>query len=291
MVLQWINRSESNLWTPRDENMFGCFSLGSIRGVGMVVLQTLRVFTVITLAAVCASCWVLIIKVGKDQSYFVFECVSLFFTFVISAVLIISEFPLLEVIKDYLRDTWPVLSESHGVAWPGVAMIMISCNMLGNLNRPAYDADNLGPHFSKLVLASSVLAFTFGGLNIICSLVWRDGKERINARNIRADGSLADRRETLPGYDTSTRSNPSIRDEKTRSKFVSMFWKKNTGEMTFDRPIISGPISSHQDVEHDAGASDRRSPIVPGLKRPDTALHPMNTGRTSKYSEAHMSRF
>ena len=265
-------------------------NLGSLRGIGMVVLQVLRTFTVITLAAVGASYWVLIIKVDKTRDYFVFECATHFFTSIACIILIISEFPFLESIRGYLRRTWPVLSDQHGVGWLGGAMVMIGCDMLGNLNRPAYDPDNLGPHFSKLVLASSVLALTFGVLNMLSAIVWRDGREGITSRDIRANGSLADRRETLPEYASTARSNSSLRNEKTRSKFASMFWKKEDGEKT--RPHISGPIPAHQDVERDAQHDgDRRSPIVPGVKRPDTALHPMHTGRSSVYSEAHMSRF
>lgn len=289
----------------------GLINMGSLRGIGMVVLQMVRVFTVITLAALAASCWVLIVKVGKDKAYFVFECASLFFTFVIALVLMVSEFPVMSIVRSYFRSTWPVLSDAHGVGWLGVAMVMLGCNMLGNLNRPAYDPDNMGPHFSKLVLASSVLALTFGGLNIICALVWRDAKEGVTSRDIRANGSLADnRRQSLPSYSPSPSS---ARAEKTRSKFLSFLAKGDApGEKKPSRPVISDPISAHQDLERgavdnvydhgphydhnghepaDETANDRRSPIVPGLKRPDTALHPMHTGRSSRYSAATMGRF
>ncbi|KAL3962272.1 hypothetical protein ACCO45_003795 [Purpureocillium lilacinum] len=267
-------------------------SFGSLRGIGMVVLQALRVLTIVTLAAVGASCWVLIIKVDKGRDTFVFECASHFFTSMLCIVLIVAEAPLLSIIKDYFRSTWPVLSKEHGLGWLGFAMVVIGCNMLGNLNRPAYDPDNMGSEFAKLVLASSILSITFGIINILAALVWRDGKEGITSRDIRSDGSLADsHREALPDYATSTRTNTSLRNEKTRSKFVSMFWKKSPdGEKP--RPQISGPFQAHHDVERDADVDeDRRSPIVPGLKRPATALHPMHTGRSSLYSAAHMSRF
>ena len=283
----------------------GLVNLSSLRGIGMVVLQMVRVFTVITLAALAASCWVLIVKVGKDKTYFVFECASLFFTFVIALVLMVSEFPVVSAVRSYFRSTWPVLSDAHGVGWLGIAMVMLGCNMLGNLNRPAYDADKMGPHFSKLVLASAVLAITFGALNFICALVWRDAKEGVTSRDIRANGSLADsRRQSLPDYSPSASS---VRGEKTRSKFLSFLHRGDAaGEKKPSRPIISGPISAHQDLErgavneydHDHAhgndmepAHDRRSPIVPGLKRPDTALHPMHTAPSSRYSAVSMGRF
>ncbi|KAJ6440764.1 PaxB protein [Purpureocillium lavendulum] len=278
--------------TPRPPfTMFGV-NFGSLRGIGMVVLQVLRVFTVITLAAVGASCWILIIKVDKGRDTFVFECASHFFTSMLCIVLIVAEFPFIGLVRRYFERTWPVLSPAHGLGWLGFAMAVIGCNMLGNLNRPAYDPDNMGSNFAKLVLASSVLAVTFGVINILCALVWRDGKEGVTSRDIRADGAVANSHQhSLPDYTPSARTNSSLRNEKTRSKFVSMFWKKgDDGEKT--RPHISGPFQAHHDVERDAAVDeDRRSPIVPKLKRPDTALHPMHTGRSSHYSTAHMSRF
>ncbi|KAM4066876.1 hypothetical protein HRG_000890 [Hirsutella rhossiliensis] len=267
--------------------------MSSFRGTGMVVLQILRAFTVITLATLAASCWILVINVDKDRSYFVFECASYFFTSILCVVLILSEFPVLKPVKRYLRRTWPVLSDQHGLVWLGVALVVIGCNMLGNLNRPAYDPKNLGPHFSKLVLASSVLAITFGMLNVICSLVWRDGSEGINSRDIRTNGSLAEsRRQSLPDYTSTAETNPSFANEKTLSKFTSLFSRNKKPKAEKAKPKISGPFPAQPDVEQQRGQDDdRRSPIVSGIKRPDTALHPMHAARESIYSEAHMSRF
>jgi hypothetical protein len=199
-------------------------NLKSLRGVGFFVLQALRVATVITLAAAAAACWVLIILVEKDQPYFVFACASLCFTSLVSVALVFSEFPFLESIKSYLKNTWPVLSESHGLGWLGFATIMIGCNVLGSLNQPAYSQKDLGSHFYSLVKAAGILCLTFGGLNVICALTFREGKEGITSRDIRANGSLATQHSNLPSYSASPAS--SVRNEKTQSKFLSMFWKK-----------------------------------------------------------------
>lgn len=263
-------------------------------GIGMIVLQILRVFTVVTLATVCAACWVFIIKVDKERTFFVFECASLFITSLISVVLILSEYPLVNALRNYFRQTWPVLSDHRGLTWLGFAMLMLGCNILGNLNKPANDTDKLGPHFSKLVMASAVLCITFGVLNIVCSFVWRDGKNGITARDIRVNGSLAhDRRQSLPEY-SSTHSS-SIRNEKTKSGFISSMLgraKKETGEKApKKRPNISAPIPAYLDVEHNAGRDDRQSPIVPGLKRPDSVLHPSNRRPERHYSAVRMSAF
>lgn len=171
-------------------------------------------------------------------------------------------------------------------------MVVIGCNVLGNLNRGAYDADKLGPHFSKLVVASSILGLTFGMLNVVCSMVWRGGKEGVTSRDIRANGSLADRRrQSLPDYSSTAESNPSFGNEKMLSKFTALFGRKKKPAAEKAKPQISRPFAPQPDVEQTGFADDGRSPIAPEIRRPDTALHPMHAARGSTYSEAHMSRF
>ncbi|KAM3483065.1 hypothetical protein MY8738_003509 [Beauveria namnaoensis] len=259
-------------------------SLGSLHGAGYFVLQILRVCTVITLLAAAAGCWVLIIQVAKYKSYFVFQCMSLFFTSMGCLFLIIAEFPVIKFVRSFYRDSWPVLSDSHGVGWMGAAIIIIGCHVLGTLNEQGYDTDAFSGHFSKLVLSSGILCILFGALNIICALIWRDAKQGITSRDIRTHGSLAADCTTLPSYSASPAT--SIRNEKTKSKFMSKIFKRGSDKDDVGpppRPVISGPYTSGPEVSP-IGAT---SPIVPGLKRPNTALHPMHGHRaSSQYSVA-----
>ncbi|KAF7554409.1 hypothetical protein G7046_g6831 [Stylonectria norvegica] len=281
--------------------MFGMFNNDSLRGPGMIVLQVLRAFTLIGLATAVAACWTLIIKIDTANGFFFFDAASLFFTSTISVLLALSELPFA---RGYFRRTWPVLSEQHGLTWLGLAMTLIGCNILGKLNQPANSSDKLGLPFWRLVLAAGILSITFGVLNIICSFIFHDGKNGINARSVRSQGSLATSIKGAPiksdpyNDQYSVRS-ASLRNEKTKTKFMSMFWKKDAGGKPSEKPTISHPMPAHYDVERNAGSDDewdhdRRSPIVPEIRRPDTALHPINgahTARSSYYSEAHMSRF
>lgn len=282
------------------------FKGDSIRGPGMIILQVLRAVTLITLITAAVACWTLIIKIDTSNGFFFFDAASLFFTSNIAVFLAVSELP---IAKSYFRRTWPVLSEESGLTWLGFAMSLIGCNILGKLNQPANSSKKLGLPFWRLVLAAGVLAITFGIINIVCSFIFRDSANGISARVVRSEGSLAAPSQAASSYKEqySVRSN-SLRGEKTKSKFMSMFWKKDKSHNATERPEISAPMPSqtHQqyDVERDPAYSpvsysrgqrdedewDRRSPIVPEVKRPDTALHPIHS-RTSRYSEAHMSRF
>lgn len=267
------------------------FSLGPLRGLGMIILQFLRAFTVITLAAAGVSCWILIIKVDKSRGYFVFECASNFFTSAICLLLIVSELPPSKLVRDYFRRAWPVISDQHGTAWLGFAMVIIGCDILGNLNKPARVLKNIDSHFLRLVLAASVLSVTLGILNVLGSVIWSDSEAGITSRDVRADGSLATpQQEALPENPKKSKgASPSLRNEKVRSKFASMFWKSGQGEKS--KPKISLPLTACHDVENAAVVERCRSISEQKIKRPDSALHPIYASRSSRYSEAQMSRF
>ncbi|CEJ92506.1 hypothetical protein VHEMI08156 [[Torrubiella] hemipterigena] len=275
----------------------GIFSKTALRGAGYWVLQALRVFTVISLLAAVASCWVLMIKVDKGRTFFVFECISLFFTSVIAIALIVSEFPMVSFIRNYFRQAWPVLSESYGVGWLGAAMVVIGCNVLGSLNEPGFDPENLGSNFTSLVQAGGILCLIFGALNVLASLIWRDGKEKITSRDIRADGSLAKQRDVLPSsYSASAASSVHREKQGFRQSVFSVFGKRPqnggaAGKTTI--PIISGPIYTHPNPECNnpppnyalsspnpttVTSGSKESPVVRGVMRPPTAEHPMLSG-------------
>ncbi|OAA73879.1 hypothetical protein ISF_00780 [Cordyceps fumosorosea ARSEF 2679] len=252
----------------------------NLNGFGYWVLQGLRVCTVITLLAAAAGCWVLIIQVDKYKTFFVFQCLSFFFTSMGCLFLITAEFPVIKFLRNFYKESWPVLSDGHGVGWMGAAIVIIGFHVLGSLNEQGYDTDAFTGHFSQLVLASGILCVLFGCLNIIAALIWRDAKHGITSRDIRRDGSLAGDGATLPSYSASPAA--SVRNEKTRSKFLSKVWKRGGDN---ERPNISAPFSDER-----LNAQPRvTSPIVPGLKRPDTALHPMHghpDRASSQYSVA-----
>jgi hypothetical protein len=165
-------------------------------------------------------------------------------------------------------------------------MVIMGCHILGNLNRPATSIDNIGLPLWRLILAAGILAITFGFFNIVSSIVFRDRKNGITSRNIRSDGSLASGKNSFT--DAYSARSLSVKNEKPEKRWTQKFNLKS------GRPKISSPIIQ-QDVEQGNHSEwqdeDRRSPIMPHIQRPNTALHPMNTGH-SRYSEAsHLPRF
>ncbi|KID80495.1 uncharacterized protein G6M90_00g008770 [Metarhizium brunneum] len=259
--------------------------------VGIIVLQILRLCTVITLATMGVAYWVFILNVDKSRTYFVFECASLCCNSIICLILLFSEFPVFKAVKRYFVSSWPVLSDVHGVAWLGSIMLLLGCNIFGNLNTPAMDSEKVAAPFLKLTLAAGVLAFIFGVTNIVCSFVWRNGKEGITSRDVRANGALAKgRRQSPPAYASTYTDQYGKQGAKagcfTRftDKATTLFSKKKESA----RPEISAPVI---DVERGHSEKDRFSPVMPGLRRPPTVMHPMHnntdSGSSSMYSDLY----
>lgn len=286
-----------------------------LRGSGHLVLNVFRAFNIVGLLSVATASWVMIVMSGISGHFFFFEAASHFFVSVIAAFLICSE---LNLFKRYFATRWPLLSPYHGLTWLGIAMVVMGCGVLANLSRRSVSPDALGGHFYRLILASGILCITFGFLNIASSLVFRDPESGITARNVRSDGAIAAPASYKTGtpYDSSSFSvrTPSVRNEKAFKRLTQKFpWASKDAKPGHARQI-SKPIQPSDvpgDVESNnvpAGRSsddnlrdyepssypdseDRRSPIMPDIPRPPTALHPAYS-RHTHYSEAsNMNRF
>ncbi|KAI3536597.1 hypothetical protein CSPX01_10681 [Colletotrichum filicis] len=275
--------------------MFNLSENSSLRGSGHLILNVFRAFNIIGLLAVSAATWTMIVMSILKGNFAFFDSASRFFTFCFAIFLIVSE---LNVFRAYFMRNWPTLSPEHGLSWLGIAMVVMGCHILGGITVPAYSVETIGLPLWRLILASGILAITFGFFNIISSIVFRDGSNGINARNIRSDGTLASGKNSYAdGY--SVRSN-SIRNEKPNNKLKRLTqkftpWSK-TNDDTSPRPNISHPIAHDVEQGHESEPDydeSRRSPIMPDISRPATALHPAMAGhRHTKYSLAsNVSRF
>lgn len=78
--------------------------------------------------------------------------------------LLVSE---LSLCRSYFARDWPLLSPAHGFVTLAVAMIVLGINMLGNLNKPATSQKSLGMPFWRIVIASGIIIFILGFVNLI----------------------------------------------------------------------------------------------------------------------------
>ncbi|RKU46928.1 hypothetical protein DL546_004057 [Coniochaeta pulveracea] len=284
------------------------FNLGAnpkIKGSGVLILNGLRVCTVIGLVAMMASSWAMIVLAGLAGRFDFYDTMAHIFVFLFAVFLTISE---VDLFKGYFEANWPIFSVSHSLAWLGVFLIGLAMQVLSNLEKDKYSQQNLGMPIHRLVLASGILNVIFGAFNIIASVIFRDGAHNITARQIRADGRLAAPAEAYGGYGSYSKHSASIHEEKEQGisrarRFTQMMNPRNIQQqfrrsrIQISKPLHVEHISSDMDIERGGDDNltmvneDRSSPIFPGIQRPPTALHPFNTGRSSRYSEANMSRF
>jgi hypothetical protein len=169
-------------------------------------------------------------------------------------------------------------------------MVLLGLDLLGKLNKPS--VDKIKKEFFQTVLAAGILALVFGIVNIVCAIVWRNGKAGITSRNVRSRGALAQGNQDAMSSHTADSAADFVKGGAI-GKIGGMFWKKKASKKAgmAEKRINTGP----PDVEQGIVDGDRRSPIAPEIRRPDTAMHPMNlngpSGRSSQYSEAGINRF
>src|SRR5690606_4934642 len=123
--------------------------------------------------------WIMIVMTGLRNQFFFFDAASHFFTSCIAIVLIVTEVNLL---KPYFAKHWPAFSDSHGFTWLGMSMIVMGCHVLGNLNKSATSPETVGASIHRLILATGILALTFGVFNIASSFLFGDRRNGISAR-------------------------------------------------------------------------------------------------------------
>jgi hypothetical protein len=283
--------------------MFNLSGNPKVMGSGLLVLNALRALTLATLGIVMASSWIMIAFSAINGHFQFFDSATHFFVFVVSVILALSELNI-KFLRSWFIMNWPGLSPGHSLIWLGVVLIVIGCQIMGDLVKPAYTIETIGLTFWRLILAAGILAITFGFFNIFASLIYRSPQNGIYARDIRSKGSLAEpafNSKTFydgyagTDYSSSHRDNFSQRgyskeEEVEESSAVRRLTRVfNPKNFRKSRIQISKPIPQEVDLDCERGM-DRASPILPEVQRPPTALHPALTGG-SRYSEAHMDRF
>jgi hypothetical protein len=317
------------------------FSLGQdskLLGAGHVVLNVLRAFNMIGLAAAMVASMVMPVLSGIKGHFYFFDMITHVFVFVFATFLFVSELPVpWRKLKGYYERNWPVFGPDHSLVWLGWGMVFIGFQILGDAWKPAYTVETIGLDWWRAILAAAILSITFGFFNICASIVFRtsiDGLRgevvKVTSRQIRTHGNLslqnaANKSDDIEHSFSSHYSSPHRDNWSARSyskeeeavepssavKRLTRAFNPRNFNFRKSRIQISKPIPQNMaadDVErghssHSRGDSfddnlnghgeDRGSPIMPGLQRPPTELHPayMPKSRTSLYSAAHMDRF
>ncbi|MCJ1410633.1 hypothetical protein MMC19_004719 [Ptychographa xylographoides] len=160
----------------------------SLAGPGYIILNTIRVMNIISLLAVVAASFVMLVKTFVVSQFYFFDGVSHVITATLGIFLIISELPFF---RNYFSRNWPLLSLSSGFVTLGILMIIVGVSILGNLNKAATSEQNLGLSFWQIVISSGIVICILGFVNIVASYVFRTKSQGVTARMVRAYGAVA----------------------------------------------------------------------------------------------------
>ncbi|KAI1083912.1 hypothetical protein F5B20DRAFT_357765 [Whalleya microplaca] len=259
--------------------MAGIKTRTGFQGHAYIILQIIRCCNIAVLLAVMVVSGIMMYFGKMPNGFQFFNDITLAFVIVVAGLLIWTEIPV-SYGQEAIAANWPAFGDKRGFTWLGIAMILMGCHHLGALSRDTFNKD--APfQVWQAIMGSGILALSFGFTNIFASLAFRNKHSGVRAREIRKQGAITQDVSFVPEHD-SYRSD-SIRKEKRKT--FRLFGKS-------EKPQISHPIA--HDLEQgpdELPGDDRRSPVMPGIQRPPTALHPMNRA-TSFYSEAsHIDRF
>ncbi len=183
-------------------------SQSSLAGPGYIILQIIRVMNIIGLLAVITGSIVMLVKTSVASKFFFFDAVSHVLTAITGSTytpgtlttrpllthplvfLTISELQF-GFIKRYFARNWPLLSSAHGFVTLALAMMVLGINMLGNLNKPATSKKSLGMAFWRIVIASGIIIFILGWINLLASYIFRDRSAGVTARMVHSHGAVA----------------------------------------------------------------------------------------------------
>ncbi|KAL0263011.1 hypothetical protein SLS55_001986 [Diplodia seriata] len=160
----------------------------NLAGPAYIILNVVRALNIVGLLMVATASFLMLVKTIVVSRFFFFDGCSHVITACISLFLIASEACLF---RSYFRKNWPLFSPEHGFVALGLAMILLGVNTLGNLNKDATSAANLGMPFWSVVISSGVIILVLGFVNIVASYVFRDTRLRITARKVRSKGAVS----------------------------------------------------------------------------------------------------
>ena len=197
----------------------------SLAGPGYIILNGIRVANVIALLAVIAGSIVMLVKTSVASKFFFFDAVSHVLTAITGSKLaprnctrvfadsyiVFLTASELSLFQGYYARNWPLLSPAHGFVTLALLMVVLGINMLGNLNKPATSQESLGLTFWRIVIASGIVVFIMGWINLVASFVFRNRSDGITARQVRAHGAVAtSMTPKAQSYASSTASAPEL---------------------------------------------------------------------------------
>ncbi|KAI1002741.1 hypothetical protein K3495_g5461 [Podosphaera aphanis] len=217
--------------------------------------------------------------------------------FIISFFFIFSEVSW--KLEPYFAKYWPLLSRKSGLIFLGLAMMTLGCRILGDLNKDTTTVEVLGLPAMRILISAGSLSLLFGFLNIIATYTFCHRKLGITARQIRSYGAAV-----KPNMDSfeDTSLSPDSANYATSLDHAGYYQaSRKPSSSCFPLPIAarygsrsSPPKKSDispptlQDLEKAENIAKHCSPVVPGLQRPPTAMHPAyqhNYPNTSRFSE------
>ncbi|RMZ30189.1 hypothetical protein D0859_05688 [Hortaea werneckii] len=294
----------------------------TLAGSGYIILNCIRGLNIIGLLAVMSASVIMLVKTSTSSKFFFFDAVSNVITAFVCgksfartinkkiltrlAFLLVSE---LSLFRSYFARNWPLLSQGHGFVALALAMIALGVDVLANLNKQPTSQEALGLPFWRIVVASGIIAFVLGFINLVAvrakgAVAIRRGPVTVKRTTSSASGPVTSyvaspespakssdpihvftterRPSLLPSYHSfSTLSSPAKEPQSPTSRYSrasNCTKKKVFGVLGRARQSLAPPLPINTREPQISGPVGVNPQFAHLVQRPESVLHPSRTG-------------
>lgn len=203
-------------------------SISMAAGTAFIILNVLRLFSVLSLIAVCTASVMIIVIEAQHFSFFFFSIMSQVFQIVSCFFLIASEIPN-QTTSRFLEQKVAILAQGSSLAYTGWPMIVLATGVFAELRLAFLKTERIGSALRAIIIvagsSTSLIGVTYAILPII---FWK--LPAGECRRARKDGAVGDPR------------------VKSDARYDPEFGSSDAQFMQISRPIIGsesgGSVSS-----------------------------------------------
>jgi len=156
--------------------------------VSYIILNVIRILNIISVTASILASGSLLVKTADltdDIGWFnVFDLAEKVMIILLALLILITELP--RVLQGYIERKWPAFSYQSGFWALGVCLIFLGSDVMSYLTKEKTDNKHLGGDFYRMAQAAGIMCIIMGLINMIATVVLRDRRRGLTARQVRA---------------------------------------------------------------------------------------------------------
>lgn len=151
-----------------------------------IILNVIRALNSLAIIASATATGSLLVKTANvTVAWFnIFDLAAKAFIILFATFLLVTELP--KVLRGWINRNWPAFGNTSGFLSLGVCLTFLGCIVLSYLTKEDADEKHLGGDYYRLCEAAGLMTIIMGHINLVATLVLRDRRRGLSARQVRA---------------------------------------------------------------------------------------------------------